>query len=167
MEELKQDEFFKEMNLLHYVSKLLALFELRTTIGDALVTFPDFDWLPIKREFNLQDDTYEATFRSSVRAMYIAIAESVTINNILFILNPALVLAYRNVVEIKFPKLVGMLHKQFPKTTLERVSTVHYFFFIILPTKNKPTHYLRQRSWGGIVFTPVCLFVCVFVCPFV
>ena len=23
--------------------------------------------------------------------------------------------------------------------------------------------YLRQRSWGGIVFTPVCLFVCLFV----
>ena len=60
--------------------------------------------------------------------MHIAIAETVTINNILFILNPALVLAYRNVVETKFPKPVGMLHKQFPKTTLERVSTVHYFF---------------------------------------
>ena len=127
LEELKQDEFFEEMILLHYVSKLLALFEPRTTIGDALVTFPDFDWLPIKREFNLQDDTYEATFRSSVRAMHIAIAESVTINNILFILNPALVLAYRNVVKTKFPKLVGMLHKQFPKTILERVSTMHYF----------------------------------------
>ena len=128
MEELKQDEFFEEMILLHYVSKLLALFELRTTIGDALVTFPDFDWLAIKRKSNLQDDTYEATFRSSVRAMHIAIAESVTINNILFILNPVLVLANRNVVETMFPKLVGMLHKQFPKTTLERVSTVHYFF---------------------------------------
>ena len=26
-----------------------------------------------------------------------------------------------------------------------------------------PPYYLRQRSWGGIAFTPVCLFVCLFV----
>ena len=69
-----------------------------------------------------------------------AIEESYMIHNILFKLNPALVLAYKNVVETKFPRLVGMLHRRFPKTTLEKVSRAHDFFFIILPTKNKPTH---------------------------
>ena len=76
---------------------------------------------------------------------------------------------YRTKFQFYWPKLTFLhqnWHWQKQLSVCRKLCTTSvyhctYFHSLICPESN---NYLRQRSWGGIVFTPVCLFVCLFVC---